>query len=292
MDDHRKSYTLKKVKQLLGMKNNGGDDSLRDAIEELIDEEKNDTNPNVALHERLLISNILELRDMPVTDVMVPRADIVAAEVNTPRDEFLRLVSERPHNRIPIYQDGLDHIIGVIYLKDVLFKLATQENFHLREMMHEPLMVSPAMRVLDLLLQLRQSRIHIAFVVDEFGGIDGLITINDLVEAVVGEIDAEHHLDLEPQFIERPDGSVIADARYDLEDLEDIYGNIFFEDDEDEDIDTLGGLIMDITGYMPARGEIVRHASGVEFEIIDADPRRINRVRIRNLPPKKANAEG
>lgn len=268
------------------------DDSLREAIEELI-EEKKETAPQsaVAMHERLLISNILQLRDLPVKELMVPRADIVAVSMDIKKDDLYSLLAEKPHSRLPVYRDDLDNIVGIINVKDIVANLKN-DNFEIRDIMRDALVVSPAMRAIDLMLQMRQSKVHIAFVVDEFGGIDGLITINDLVEAIVGEIDDEYEYDITPQLIERPDGSAIADGRFSIEEFEARYGNVFAENEEHEEVDTMGGLVTYITGHVPSRGEVVRHQpSGIEFEVIDADPRRIIRLRIRNLPRKPEAGE-
>jgi CBS domain containing-hemolysin-like protein len=271
------------------------DDSLRDAIEELIEDKETGPQSAVAAHERLLISNILQLRDLPVVDAMVPRADIVAISVDADKEELYALLAERPHSRIPVYKDDLDNILGVINVKDIVANLNNESTFEIRDIMRDVLVVSPAMRVMDLLLQMRQSRVHIAFVVDEFGGIDGLITINDLIEAIVGEIDDEYDFDIEPQLIERPDGTAIADGRYPIVDFEKKYGETFAENEEHEEVDTMGGLVTFIAGHVPTRGEVIKHAaSGVEFEVIDADPRRVMRVRIRNIPkrtPAEDNAD-
>lgn len=265
------------------------DDSLRDAIEELIEDKETAPQSAVAAHERLLISNILQLRDLPVVDAMVPRADIVAISVDTSKEDLYNLLSEKPHSRIPVYKDDLDNILGVINVKDIVANLKNDGAFEIRDIMRDVLVVSPAMRVMDLLLQMRQSRVHIAFVVDEFGGIDGLITINDLIEAIVGEIDDEYDFDIEPQLIERPDGTAIADGRYPIVDFEKKYGETFAENEEHEEVDTMGGLVTFIAGHVPTRGEVIKHAaSGVEFEVIDADPRRVMRVRIRNIPKRPA----
>ncbi len=265
------------------------EDSLREAIEELIEEEETPQSA-VAVHERRLISNILELRDMPVQDVMVPRADIVAVDTSVSKDELYQLLAEKPHSRIPVYKNDLDNIVGVIHMKDLVANIANKGQFEIKDIMREPLVVSPAMRVMDLLLQMRQSKVHIAFVIDEYGGIDGLITINDLIEAIVGEIDDEYSFEITPQLIERTDGSAIADARFSIRDFETLYGDTFSEDDEHEEVDTLGGLVTYIAGHVPARGEIIHHSSGIEFEVIDADPRRIMRLRLRNLPKRDTPA--
>jgi Mg2+/Co2+ transporter CorC len=166
------------ARSLLPAKSNS-DDTLREAIEELIEEEDTQPHSAVAAHERRLISNILQLRDLPVVDVMVPRADIVAIDIDAPREELVQLLAEKPHSRIPVYKGDLDNIIGVIHIKDMIAHIASGNSFEKRDILRDVLVVSPSMRVMDLLLQLRQSKVHIAFVVDEFGGIDGLITIND-----------------------------------------------------------------------------------------------------------------
>jgi CBS domain containing-hemolysin-like protein len=277
------------MKSLLPVKSSN-DDSLRDAIEELIEDDDTSGQSAVARHERRLISNILQLRDLPVLDVMVPRADIVAIEITAPREDLIKLLAEKPHSRIPVYKGDLDNIVGFVHIKDLVALMADGAPFELKDIMRDVLVVSPSMRVMDLLLQLRQSKVHIAFVVDEFGGIDGLITISDLIEAIVGEIDDEYGFDIVPQLIERPDHTAIADARYPIKSFETKYGNVFFEDEENEEVDTLGGLITSIAGYVPSRGEIIRHSSGIEFEILDADPRRVTRVRVRHLPKKEVPA--
>lgn len=273
------------VKSLLPVKSSK-EDNLREALEDLISDEPDTTTSQVEHHERRLISNILQLRDLPVVDMMVPRADVVAIDIRTTTDELLQILAERPHTRIPVYKDDLDNIVGVINMKDVVAAFAAKSQFEIKDIMREPMVVSPAMRVMDLILNMRQSKVHIAFVVDEFGGIDGLVTINDLIEAIVGEIDDEFDFDATPQFIERPDGSAISDARYSIEDFENRFGNVFSEDEEREEVDTLGGLVVYLAGHVPARGEIIRHENGMEFEVIDADPRRVTRLRIRNLPQK------
>lgn len=275
------------IRSLLPAEKVNNDDSLREAIEELIEDEEEAPQSSVAAHERRLISNILQLRDLPVVDVMVPRADIVAIEVGAPKEELYAILAQKPHSRIPVYKGDLDNILGVIKMKDLVANITGNQNFEIKDVIRDALVVSPAMRVLDLLLQMRQSKVHAAFVVDEFGGIDGLITINDLISAIVGEIEDEFDFDITPQIIERPDGGAIADARFPIEEFEARYGNVFSEDEEHEEIDTLGGLVIHLAGHVPARGEIIRHASGIEFEVIDADPRRVMRLRLRHLPKKK-----
>jgi len=286
-DDHSKKFDIiKTVKKLINPKQANNESSLRDAIEELIEEDDTDVPlSDAAEHEKLLISNILQLRDLPVIEVMIPRADIISVDINDTKEDLLRIMQETPLSRIPVCDGGLDNLVGVVYTKDIIANFAKGGDFKVKDIMVEPLVISPAMRVMDLLIQLKRSKVHIAFVVDEFGGIDGLITINDLIEAIVGEINNEHDFEIEPQLIERSDGTIIVDGRYDIEDFEDKYGNIFDENEECEDVDTIAGLVINIAGHMPTRGEIVIHDdTGTEFHIIDADPRKIIKVRIKNLP--------
>ena len=260
-----------------------GEMTLRDTIEELIAEQPDDDDKAMGPGERALFSNILKIHDRTVADVMVPRADIIAVEIETPMPALVRRFSESGHSRLPVYRETLDDVAGLVHIKDVFTCLARNEACELPDLVREVTVVAPSMPVLDLLLQMRQTRQHMALVVDEFGGIDGLVTIEDLVEEIVGEIEDEHDLDSTPRLVERPDGSLIADARVSVEDFENRVGAILTED-EREDIDTLGGLAVLLAGRVPGRGEVVTHASGLEFEIVEADSRRIKRLRVRNIP--------
>lgn len=259
-----------------------GDGSIRETLEELI-EERPDGEETINADERLLIGNVLNLRDLNAADVMIPRAEIVAIEVDAPLDELVALMTRVAHSRLPVYQGTLDDVLGLVHIKDVLARAGNEAPFDLREIVRKVLFVSPTMRVLDLLLQMRLARVHMALVVDEYGGVDGLVTIEDLVEEIVGDIQDEHDAE-EVGMIARPDGTIIADARTELEAFEAEVGPVLTEEEREDDIDTLGGLIFTLVNRVPGRGEIIRHGSGLEFEIIDADPRRIKRVRVRNLP--------
>ncbi|WP_245593591.1 hemolysin family protein [Azospirillum halopraeferens] len=259
-----------------------GDTTLRDTIEELIEEE-DETEGSMAASERALLANILKLRDRTVVDVMVPRADIIAVDVDTDIPTLIRRMSEEQHSRMPVYRETLDEVVGMIHIKDVVTCIAGDRGCALRDLVRDVLIVAPSMPVVDLLVQMRQARQHMALVVDEFGGIDGLVTIEDLVEEIVGEIEDEHDEATQPRLVERPDGSLMADARLSIEDFEERVGPVLTEE-EREDIDTLGGLVVSLAGRVPARGELLKHPSGLEFEIVDADPRRIKRLRVRNVP--------
>lgn len=261
----------------------GAEDSIRDVIEELIEEGTAEA-ATINSDERLLLQNILRLRDVTAYDVMVPRADIVAVEINTPLSALIQLMSSEAHSRMPIYRESLDDVVGIVHIKDVIGFTAKSEPFDLAKITRKALFVSPSMRVLDLLLEMRLARLHMAMVVDEYGGIDGLVTIEDLIESIVGDIQDEHDVEEPPGMVDRPDGSMLADARTDVADFEAKVGSVLTEEERGQDIDTLGGLVVYLAGRMPSRGEVIRHPSGIEFEVIDSDPRRVKRLRIRNLP--------
>ena len=178
----------------------------------------------------------------------------------------------------------------MVHIKDVLACWTREQKVTLNEIVRSVLFVAPSMPILELLLQMRVSRVHLALVVDEFGGIDGMVTIEDLVEEIVGEIEDEHDDDDTPRIMQHGDGTLVADARVPIKDFEDRVGEILTEQEREEDIDTLGGLVFFLAGRVPVRGEVVRHGSGVEFEVLDADPRRIRRLRVCQLP--SANDQG
>ena len=263
-------------------------EAVREAIEELIDGTPESDTP-ISNDQRELLSNILKLRDKTVADVMVPRVDIVGISADTPLDEVVRLIQAEAHSRYPIYRESLDDVIGMIHIKDVLAYWGTSKKFNLRDILRRVVFVAPTLPVLDMLLDMRRSRTHMALVVDEFGGTDGLLTIEDLVEEIVGEIEDEHDVAQAPTLARRTDGTLDVNGRTPVELLEQEIGNVLSEDERRE-IDTVGGLIFSLLGRIPERGEVVRHPSGVEFEILDVDPRRIRRLRVRPAAAPQAAA--
>ncbi|HMA13469.1 MAG: hemolysin family protein [Bacteroidota bacterium] len=283
------------------LKTRQGEAQLRETLEEIIDEIKDVEREEVSgvpisSDERVMLSNILRLRHLTAYDVMVPRADIVAVDLDTPLEELIDVMSGAGHSRLPVYRDTLDEVVGIVHIKDLLqyMREHKEAGFDLVDLVRRILVVAPSMRVLDLLLEMRLSRVHMALVVDEFGGIDGLVTIEDLVEEIVGEIEDEHDVAVGPKLIERPDGSLIADARTTIEEFEERVGAVLSEEEREEDIDTLGGLLFTLAGRVPDRGELVEHPpSGIAFEILEADPRRVKRVRVRNATarPRTATAD-
>jgi CBS domain containing-hemolysin-like protein len=179
----------------------------------------------------------------------------------------------------------------MVHIKDVLISFDRDKPARLAELVREILFVAPSMRVLDLLLEMRQNRVHMAIIVDEFGGVDGLVTIEDLVEEIVGEIEDEHDEEEAPHLAPRPDGTLLADARTPVEEFEQVTGPVL-DAEEREEVETLGGLIFRLVDRVPRRGEIISHPSGIEFEVLDADPRRVRRLRVRNLPANRAAEAG
>ncbi len=291
--------------------------SVRATIENAL---KRDESASAALspEERTMLLNILHFGRLRVDDVMVPRADIIAVDENTPLGELLRVFENAGHSRIPVYRETLDDPLGMVHIKDLMqwitsqsARLALQDvsdqtkktlaNGELQEnksqinlasvdlgqsvasarIRRNVLFVPPSMPVVDLLLRMQATHVHLALVVDEYGGTDGLVSIEDLVEEIVGDIEDEHDVNDKPLIREDPQRGLIADARTPIEDLEDGLGlSLQLPDREEDELDTLAGLIFSMLGRVPVRGELVRHPSGLEFEILDADPRRIKLLRI------------
>jgi magnesium and cobalt transporter len=263
-------------------------ESVRDRMEELIEEPDSpsangdgDDAEGLSAQERALLGNVLKLRGKTANDVMVPRADIVAMPEDFTLDQATRLIQREGHSRYPIYRGQLDEVVGMIHIKDVFASVGREQPFDMKAILRKPLFVVPSVPVLDLLLQMRQARIHMALVVDEYGGIDGLITIEDVVETIVGDISDEHDEPVAPHMVERPDGTIELDARTPVEDFEAKLGPVLTGEERAADIDTVGGLVFNLAGHVPAKGELVSHPSGLEFRVLDADPRRIRLLRVR-----------
>ena len=261
----------------------GGDDSLRESLEELLQEHDGGSDTPVESEERVLLRNVLKVGELRVDDVMVPRADIIAVDSTATLDEVMDLFVQAQHSRLPVYRETLDDVTGMLHIKDLLEFWDGKKPFTMAPVIRKVLFVPPSMSVLDLLLQMRSTRVHMALVVDEFGGIDGLATFEDLVEQIVGEIEDEHDEVEGPLLVERADGTLEADARYPVEDLERRVGVALLDEEREEYVETLGGLIFSLLGRVPRRGELIEHPCGLAFEVIDADPRRVKRLRIRNL---------
>jgi hemolysin (HlyC) family protein len=261
----------------------GDEGDLRQELEELLEEHEQEEP--IDPHERRLLSNILKLHTLTAAEIMVPRADIVALAEDTPFEEATKQMVEHGHSRVPVYRDTLDDVVGMLHVKDMMPYAVDRRTVPLGQIVRKLLFVAPSAPVLDLLLQMRLSRVHMALVIDEFGGIDGLVTIEDVIEQIVGEIEDEHDDADQPKIIARPDGSIIADARTPLEALEGRVIPTRLMEELEEEVTTLGGLVTTLAGRVPARGEIIRHPSGLEVEVLDADPRRVKRLRVRTTSP-------
>ncbi len=277
LGDHRSGFW----RRLLGiLRLRGNESSVREVIEELI-EEPGTEDEAIGADEGVLITNILKLHDLTAEDVMIPRADIVAVEQSEELHAVADLIAREAHSRLPLYHEQLDQVVGFVHIKDVLAALRSNPRQKVRDLSRDILFAAPSIRVLDLLLEMRAQRTHMAIVIDEFGGVDGLVTIEDLVEEIVGEIEDEHD-EAGPVITVDPGGSILADARVEVGELEERIG-AFLTQEEREESDTLGGVVFSLVDRVPRRSEVVTHQSGVEFEVVDADARRIKRLRVRDL---------
>jgi CBS domain containing-hemolysin-like protein len=266
---------------------------IHESLEEVIEESDRETQ-ELSSQERLMLANLLRFGEISIADVMVPRADIVAVEEKTSLAELVALFREAQHSRLPIYRETLDDPLGMVHVKDVLALIETGpdgqmrwSNMNISKLKRDVLFVPASMPALDLLLRMQQTRIHLALVVDEYGGTDGLVSIEDLVEEIVGDIEDEYDVEEAPQIVRQSDGSFIADARTNLDDFKERTGIDLAFEDIGEDVDTLGGVVVAARGRVPGRGEIVSHGR-FEFEILEADARRVKRLRIRVRQPAQA----
>jgi CBS domain containing-hemolysin-like protein len=269
---------------------------MRESLEEVI-EESDRQSPALSAPERKMLANLLKFGELRVSDVMVPRADIVAVDEETSLPDFIALFREVQHSRLPVYRETLDVPTGLVHIKDVLAYMQIQPDGSFRwrdgpisQFKRELLFVPPSMPLVDLLLKMQTMHTHLALVIDEYGGTDGIVSIEDIVEEIVGDIADEH--DEDAALIRKSeDGTIIADARTDLEDFRNQTGIALAPEDADQEVETLGGLVVSLLGRLPQRGEIVTHPSGYEFEVLEADPRRVKRIRLRNLAGRPSIAE-
>ena len=255
-------------------------EELKNVIEDLIDENKSSTE-KIDDGTKNIFKNVINLSDKCIEDVMIPRADIDAVSSDIKIDKLITFINKTKHSRIPVFQDNLDKIIGMIHIRDLFEKLNNKkkkENLSLsKTITRKILFSSPSMKILDLLLKMRSEQIHMSIVVDEFGGTNGLVTIEDLVEEIVGEIKDEHDFEEIEEIKKISKKTYDVSARLPVEDLEKKIGG-YFTDEEKEDIDTVGGLVFNLLGKIPSRGEVINHKSGLEFTIRDADTRKIKRI--------------
>jgi magnesium and cobalt transporter len=229
------------------------------------------------------------LRRMRVDDVAIPKVEIVAVPVTITMDDLVTIFRDSGFSRLPVFKGTLDSPIGIIHLKDLALQhafAATKTRFNLRKLLRPLLYAPPSMPIGVLLQKMQSERIHMALVIDEYGGVDGLVTIEDLIEQVIGEIDDEHDEAEDGMWVQEKPGQFLAQARAPLPEFEAEIGLKLATGDDADEVDTLGGLVFMLIGRVPARGEVIPHDSGTEFEIVDADPRRIKRLRVRLPQPK------
>lgn len=274
--------------------------TLRESIEEVIDDYQalEEEPGDLDSAERAMLRNMLDLSEGKAGDIAVPRADISAIEEKTPFMEVMDRFVEAGHSRLPVYRDKLDEVIGMLHVKDVYAVLA--ERFHKgggadtlpadsSSLIRKVLYVPPSMPLTTLLADMRRLRTHMAILVDEYGGTDGLVTIEDIVEEIVGEIEDEHDKEEEAQLIRLPDGKFEADARLHLEDLEEELRASFADPELGDEVDTLGGLCVMLAGHVPEEGECFRHLNGWELKILASNSRRVDRLLL--VPPQEEASE-
>ncbi|MDI3469404.1 MAG: Magnesium and cobalt efflux protein CorC [Pseudolabrys sp.] len=286
--------------------------SLRANLRESLDAAPDETG--FSPEESRMLKNILGLRERRLQDIMVPRADIVAIQQDISLGELMRVFESAGHSRLVVYNDTLDDPIGMVHIRDLIAfmtrtatppadKIAKRKrplpagldlktiNLALplssTKIVREIIFVPPSMRLIDLLAQMQATRVHLSLVIDEYGGTDGLVTIEDLVEEIVGEIADEHDEDIAPDIVRQPDGSFVADARTPLDQVTAVVGDDFVSGDAAHDVDTLGGYLISLAGRLPARGELIAGPGLYEIEVAEVDPRRIKRVRIYKLKERR-----
>lgn len=278
--------------------------NLREDLADALAENTSD-EADFSVGERAMLNNILRLREVRVEDVMIPRADVEAVELSTTLGELLNLFEQSGHSRMPVYAETLDDPRGMIHIRDVLAHITKQArakkgrtsrkadavraldlgNVDLTKTIGElnlirtVLFVPPSMLASDLMARMQAARIQMALVIDEYGGTDGLASLEDIVEMVVGDIEDEHDED-EPLITQSGDGVFIVDGKAEIEDVAKMIGDTFKPGEHGETVDTIGGMIFNTLGRVPARGEVVHAIPGFEFHVLDADPRRVKRVRI------------
>lgn len=305
-----------RLKQALGLK--GAASIRKDLAEALADEE---VASAFTPEERAMLSNILRLREVRVEDAMVPRADIDAVDISITIAELLVKFQESGHSRMPVFRETLDDPVGLVHIKDLmayitrsaaaaektngkqasgdidLGRVDLSKNLAEAELVRNILFVPPSMPVPALLSAMQGTRMQMALVIDEYGGTDGVASLEDVVEMVVGEIEDEHHDEPAEMIVEDGDGVFLADARADLDDVAEVVGADIAAGERSEDVDTIGGLVYSLIGRIPVRGELITVPGGFELEVLDADPRRIKRLRIYRsaenaAPPEPSLKEG
>jgi CBS domain containing-hemolysin-like protein len=315
LEPSEKPRLFDRLRSLFGL----GPASIRDDIQDAL--EDTTTRADFSPQERAMLKNVLGLHDVRIADIMLPRADIVAVAADASLADVLSIFRTAGHSRLPVYGETLDDPRGMVHIRDFLDYLAAAANSEQKRsrrrvkaseagklltfsnidlsrplesanILRPVLFVPPSMPALDLLVKMQATRTHMALVIDEYGGTDGLVSIEDIVEMIVGDIEDEHDETEPPTIQATADGSFITDARASLDDVSRALGLNLNATADAEEVDTIGGLITTLAGRVPVRGEIVTASDGLEFEILDADPRRLKRIKIRRMgaPRTRRNA--
>ena len=273
---------INKLKFFLKKKNNN---KLQNKFENLLNKRLKQKKP-LKINEEKIISNVFQLPEKLINDIMIPRTDIISVDTNVNINKLVQIIGRTSHSRYPVFDKSRDNIVGMVHIKDIISCWKNKKIRNIKKLVRQILFTPDSINILDLLLKMRTSHIHMAIIVDEHGGVDGLVTIEDLVEEIVGEIKDEHEAQKENKNnikgLIKDDGSIKISARMLIEDFEKKYGNIFSDKKDISDIDTMGGLVFHIFGRIPLKGEVIKHSNGCEFEILDADSRRIRTILVRN----------
>ena len=277
-----KNKFINKLKFFLKKKTNN---KLQNKIENLLNKRLKQKKP-LKINEEKIISNIFQLPEKLINDIMIPRTDIISVDTNVNINKLVQIIGRTSHSRYPVFDKSRDNIIGMIHIKDIISCWKNTKIRNIKKLVRQILFTPDSINILDLLLKMRTSHIHMAIIVDEHGGVDGLVTIEDLVEEIVGEIKDEHEAQKENKNNIKgeikDDGSIKISARMLIEDFEKKYGNIFSDKEDISNIDTMGGLVFHIFGKIPLKGEVIKHSNICEFEILDVDSRRIRTILVRN----------
>ncbi len=260
---------------------NSNKENIKDVLEDIIEDNGNSVE-NIDDGTKKIFKNIIQLNDKSIEDVMIPRADIDAVSSNIKINQLITFINKTKHSRIPVYDENLDKVIGMVHIRDLFEKInkTTKVKRDIKiskTIVRKILFSSPSMRILDLILKMRSEQIHMSIVVDEFGGTNGLVTIEDLVEEIVGEIKDEHDFEEIDSIKKKSKKTYEVSARLAVDEFEKKLG-IFFESEDKLDIDTVGGLVFNLIGKIPSRGQVITHKTGLEFTILDADTRKIKRL--------------
>ena len=265
-------------------KKNKNENSLEEVIKNFLNKRIKNKLP-LKIDEEQIISNVFELPEKLISNIMIPRSDIISVDENSTLSELIKLIGRTNHSRYPVYEKNRDNIIGMVHIKDAVSTSESTKKIKIKKLIRKILFAPPSMNVLDLILKMRMSHTHMAIVIDEHGGLDGLVTIEDLVEEIVGEIKDEHDAQKEKKekiYSEIKNGKIVISAKMQIKQFEKKYGKILTNNKDFKNVDTMGGLVFTLFGRIPLKGEVIKHYTGCEFEILETDTRKIRKILIRN----------